>query len=56
MTLCMWVTLTEDHLGTWHLLATKWNDANAHFAWHFGIEGEHISSVLASIAAYGTMT
>ena len=29
MTVCMWLSLLQDHPGAWHLLATKWNDEGA---------------------------
>ena len=38
MTVCLWVTLTEDLVGGWHLLATKWDDTGRVFAWHFGVQ------------------
>jgi hypothetical protein len=41
MTICMWVSLLQDHPGQWHLLATKWNDngpTNDKYQFQFGLQ------------------
>jgi hypothetical protein len=50
MTLCLWVNLLEDHPGTWHLLATKWNDAadpNDKYLFHFGLQDSTINLLMS---------
>ena len=51
MTVCLWVTVSHDHPGSWHLLATKWDDTAADgqkYAWHFGIQDTTLNLYLSN--------
>ena len=46
----MWINLLQDHPGTWHLLASKWNDsgdARDKYFFHFGLQDSVLNLLMS---------